>query len=42
VSARLTAGDFYRDAIKEPPQRIDIDPSAHQIEQAPNCVVRLI
>jgi hypothetical protein len=42
VSARLTAGDFYRDAIKEPPQRINIDPRMHQTEQATGCVVRLV
>jgi hypothetical protein len=42
VSARLTAGDFYRDAIKEPPQQMVIDPRAHHTEQAANCVVHLI
>jgi hypothetical protein len=41
VSARLTAGDFYRDAIKEPLQQINIDPRAHHIEQGAEGVVRL-
>jgi hypothetical protein len=41
VSARLTAGDFYRDAINEPPQQIDVDPHIHHVEQAADCVVRL-
>jgi hypothetical protein len=41
ASAQLTAGDFYRDAIKEPPQQVSIDPRMHHIEQSTNCVVRL-
>lgn len=41
VSAHLIAGDFYRDAIKEPPQQIVIDPRSHHIELATDCVVRL-
>lgn len=42
VSAHLTTGDFYRDAIKEPPQQIDIDLRAHHVEQAANCVLRIV
>jgi hypothetical protein len=41
VTARITAGDFYRDAIKEAAQQIDIDQRSHHTEQAANCVVRL-
>jgi hypothetical protein len=41
VSARLTTGDFYRDAIGEPPQQFNIDPRVHHTEQAADCVVRL-
>jgi hypothetical protein len=41
VSACLKAGDFYRDAIGELAQQIDIDPRMHHIEQAVDCVVRL-
>lgn len=41
VSARVIAGDFYRDAINEPPQEIKVDIRAHHIEHADNCVVRL-
>lgn len=41
VSARLTTSDFYRDAINEPPQQIDIDISKHHVELESGCVVRV-
>jgi hypothetical protein len=41
VSARLSAGDFYRDAINEPPHKIEIEPTLHQVEPETNCVVVL-
>jgi hypothetical protein len=41
VSARLTSSDFYRDAIKEPAQQIDVDTQKHHVELEPGCVVRL-
>ncbi|MGD1106112.1 MAG: hypothetical protein ABR865_03645 [Terracidiphilus sp.] len=41
ISAHLAAGDFYRDAIKELPQQVDIDPHTHHFERAADCVVRL-
>jgi hypothetical protein len=40
-SARLTASDFYREAIKEAPQQITIDPRMHQVQRAANGVIRL-
>lgn len=42
VSARITAGDFYRDAVKEAPQQIEIKPNQHHFENAANCVVRIV
>jgi hypothetical protein len=42
VSARLITSDFYRDAINEPVQQIDVDPGKHHVEAEPDCVVRLI
>jgi hypothetical protein len=41
VSARVTAGDYYRDAIGEPPLEIVIEPLTHYTERATECVVRL-
>lgn len=41
VSAHLRAGDFYRDAIDEQAQNIEILPSAHHVDQPSDCVVRL-
>jgi phosphate/sulfate permease len=41
VSARLTASDFYRDAISEPAQQINIDARRHHVESEPGCVVRV-
>jgi len=41
VSARVTASDFYRDAIKEDPQDLTVDPQRHQVESEQGCVVRL-
>jgi hypothetical protein len=41
LSAHMVAGDFYRDAIDEPAQEIDIDPRSHQTQHAADCVVRL-
>lgn len=41
-SARLTAGDFYREAIKEAPQQVAIEPAVHQVQRAANGVVRLV
>ncbi len=41
VSARLIAGDFYRNAVNEPTQQIDIDLHAHHTEREANCVVSL-
>jgi len=41
VSARLTTSDFYRDAINEPPQQIDIDIRRHHVELEPGCVIRV-
>jgi hypothetical protein len=41
VSARLTTSDFYRDAIKEEAQQIDVDPQKHHVESEPGCVVRV-
>jgi hypothetical protein len=41
VSARITSGDLYRDAIKEPPQKTEIDPRLHNTVQTADCVVRL-
>lgn len=41
VSARLTTSDFYRDAINEPAQQIDVDIHKHHVESEPDCVVRL-
>jgi hypothetical protein len=42
VSARLTASDFYRDAIHEPEQQIDVDIQRHHTEVESGCVVRLL
>lgn len=42
ASARLTTSDFYRDAVKEPLQQIDVDTLKHHIEAAPGCVVQLL
>jgi hypothetical protein len=41
VSARITTSDFYRDAISEPSQKIDVDIMKHHVELDPGCVVRL-
>lgn len=41
VTASLSAGDFYRDAIKEAPQKIEIDQRIHHIEREANGVVSL-
>jgi hypothetical protein len=41
VSARLCAGDFYRDAIKESAQGVEIDGKSHHFESDSKCVVRL-
>jgi len=41
VSARLRFGDFYRDAIKEPLQQIDIEHGNHHVDKPVDCVVRL-
>src|SRR5450759_1965294 len=42
VSARLTTSDFYRDAIKEPVQQIDVDIHRHHVELESGCVVRVV
>jgi hypothetical protein len=42
VSARLTTSDFYRDAIEEPPQQVDVDVNRHHVELDPACVVRVV
>jgi hypothetical protein len=42
VSARLTVSDFYRDAIDEPAQEIDIDISKHHVDLESGCVVRVV
>lgn len=41
TSALLDSGDFYRDAVMEPAQRIAISPEKHEIVQALDCVMRL-
>ena len=41
TSATLTASDFYRDALGEPPQKITIDRRHHHTESEPSCVIRL-
>jgi len=41
VASRLSAGDFYRDAIKEAPQKIEIYPATHHIEREADGVVKL-
>ncbi len=41
VSAHLTTSDFYRDAINEPMQRIDVDVRRHQVELETGCVVQV-
>jgi hypothetical protein len=42
TSACLTTSDFYRDAISDPPQRIDIDAQKHHVELEAGCVVQLV
>jgi hypothetical protein len=41
VSARITTSDFYRDAINEPAQKIDVDVKKHHVEKESGCVVRV-
>ena len=41
VTASLSAGDFYRDAVKEAPQKTQIDAATHHIERETNGVVNL-
>jgi hypothetical protein len=41
VSAHLTTSDFYRDAIGESAQQINIDVSKHHVETEQGCVVRV-
>ena len=43
VSAQITAGDFYRDAIGESAQQIavDVQQHRHHVEADPGCVVQL-
>jgi hypothetical protein len=41
VSAHMTAGDFYRDAISDPPQEIAVDIKKHHVEREQGCVVRV-
>jgi len=42
VSSNLTASDFYRDAIAEPPQRTGVDIGKHHVESEAGCVIRLV
>jgi len=42
VSASLTASDFYRDAVKEPPQQILIAAAQHQHAVETNSVVQIV
>lgn len=42
VSAHLVTSDFYRDAIKEPALRFNIEVNRHHVELEPGCVVRLV
>jgi hypothetical protein len=41
VSAHLSTSDFYRDAIKEQAQQIEISPQKHHVDLEPGCVVRV-
>lgn len=41
VSAHLTTSDFYRDAINEPAQQIDIDTAKHHVEIVEGGVVHV-
>jgi len=42
MSARLTTSDFYRDAINEPVQEIDVDVKRHHTESEQGCVVLVV
>lgn len=42
IGARLSAGDFYRDAISEPPLEMNLEPRAHHTQPGTDCVVRLV
>jgi len=41
VSATVTTSDLYRDALGEPNQRTVIHPKNHDIELAPDCIIRI-
>jgi hypothetical protein len=41
VSARLTASDFYREAINEPVKVTEVDVHKHHVEMDQGCVVRV-
>ncbi|MFL6314532.1 MAG: hypothetical protein ACJ71W_20700 [Terriglobales bacterium] len=40
-SAQMTTSDFYRDAISEPAQQVDVDTHKHHVESESGCVVRV-
>jgi hypothetical protein len=41
ISAQVTAGDFYRDSVGDPPMRIETNPRNHHVDRAADCVIRL-
>jgi hypothetical protein len=41
ISASVTASDYYRDALREPLERIEIDPTTHRAESEPTCVIQI-
>jgi hypothetical protein len=41
ISATITTSNFYRDALNEPPQRLKIDASNHQVDCEQKCIIKL-
>jgi hypothetical protein len=42
VSATITSSNFYRDALREPPQQLIIDINTHKVECEQTCVVQVL
>jgi hypothetical protein len=41
ISASVTASDYYRDALREPAKKFDVDPNTHRPESDPTCVIQM-
>jgi len=41
ISASVSASDYYRDALREPAQKLEIDRNTHRTESDPTCVIQI-